>query len=168
MAVFTVHFLDFPGSVPDFEAASSGGVLLDVMPSFSEEVIYQRLADYGEEGRRNYTFRNLTVDFVLPLSVLPFLFLFMLKAVDRLTAGSVAQTYLLFLPFVYVIFDFAENGAVLVLLANFPDRLSLVAGALPYLTLIKRAASMLAIVVPISILSFLRIRLWLQRGRPIK
>ena len=109
VVVFTVHFLQFPGSVPDFVKAGRGGVLLDAMPSFSEEAIYQRLADYGEEGRRNYTFRNLTVDLVLPLSVLPFLFLLGLKALNRLSPGGVARTFLLSLPFVYVIFNFAEN-----------------------------------------------------------
>ena len=109
VVVFTVHFLDFPGSVPDFVKASGGGVLLDVMPSISEKTIYQRLADYGEEGRRNYTFRNLTVDLVFSLSVLPLLFLLGLKALNRLSSGGVARTFLLSLPFVYVIFNFAEN-----------------------------------------------------------
>jgi hypothetical protein len=151
--------------MPDFVKASGGGVLLDVMPSFSEEAIYQRLADYGEEWRRNYTFRNLTVDLVLPLSVLPFLFLLMLNALNRLSLGSVARTLLLSLPFVYVVFDFAENGAVLALLANFPDRLSLVAGTLPYLTLVKRAASMLAIVIPLLILSFLFVGGRIRKGK---
>lgn len=164
LVVFTVHFLDFPGSVPDFVKSSGGGALLDVVPSFSEEGIYQRLEDYGEEGRRNYTFRNLTVDLVLPLSVLPFLFLLMLKALNRLSLGSVARTFLFSLPLVYVIFDFAENGAVLALLANFPDRLNLVAGTLPYLTLVKRAASMLAIVIPLLIYSFLLVRERMQSG----
>ena len=103
LVVFAVHFMDFPGSVPNFVRASGGGVLLDVRPSFSEEEIYQRLAGYGEEGRQNYTFRNLTVDLVLPLSVLPFLLLFMLRAVKRLSLGGVIRTLLLFLPFVYVI-----------------------------------------------------------------
>jgi hypothetical protein len=45
----------------------------------------------------------LTVDLVLPLSVLPFLLLFMLRAVNRLSLGGVIRTLLLFLPFVYVI-----------------------------------------------------------------
>ncbi len=158
LVVFAVHFLNFPGSVPNFVKSSGGGVLLDVKPSFLVEEIYQRLADYGEEGRRNYTFRNLTVDLILPLSVLPFLFLLMLHALNQLSLGSVARMFLFSLPFIYVIFDFAENGAVLALLANFPDRIHLAANILPYLTVVKRAASILAIVSPLLIFGFLFVR----------
>ena len=161
--VFTVHFLDFPGSVPNFAKSSGGGVLLDVAPSFSEEAIYQRLSDYGEEGRRNYTFRNLTVDLILPLSVLPFLFLMMKRALDDLFPGSVVRLFLFSLPFIYVIFDFAENGAVLILLANFPERIKPVADMLPYLTVVKRAASLLAVFIPLLIFLFLFIRRRRQR-----
>ena len=98
LVVFAVHFLDFRGSVPNFVRASGGGVLLDVMPSFSEEAIHQRLADYGDEGRRNYAFRNLTVDLVLPLTVLPFLLLLMLRAINHLSLGNVVRTLLFSLP----------------------------------------------------------------------
>ena len=161
--VFAVHLLDFPGSVPDFTKAS-GGVLLDVKPSFTEEAIYQRLADYGEEGRKNYAFRNMTVDVLLPLSVLPFLFLFMLHALNRLSLSTAARAFLLSVPFIYVIFDFAENGAVLTLLANFPERVSMVANLLPFLTVIKRTASLSALVIPLLIFGFLLIRRWLTRA----
>lgn len=164
LVVFAVHFLNFPGSVPDFVESSGGGVLLDVKPSFSVEEIYQRLADYGEEGRRNYSFRNKTVDLLLPISVLPFLFLLMLYALNRLSLGSVARIFLFSLPFVYVIFDFAENGAVLALLTTYPERLNLIAATLPYLTVVKRAASMIAIIVPVLIFGFLLVQRWMQSG----
>lgn len=75
--MFSVHALDFPGSVPNFRNRSGGGILLDIKPAFSEAGVYERLDSYGEEGRRIYSFRNATVDVVLPLSLLPFLFLFM-------------------------------------------------------------------------------------------
>jgi hypothetical protein len=163
LVVFTVHFLDFPGSVLDFVKSSGGGVLLDIKPSFSEEEIYQRLADYGEEGRRNYTFRNLTVDVLLPLSVLPFLFLLMLHALNRLALGGIGKMVLLSLPFIYVIFDFAENGLILILLANFPERVHQGANMLPYLTVVKRVASMLAIIIPLLIFGFSLVRRRAQR-----
>lgn len=63
--VFAVHWLQFPGSVPDFQRASAGGTLLDAVPAFTEDETYRRLAHYGEEGRRNYAFRNVTVDVLL-------------------------------------------------------------------------------------------------------
>ena len=63
------------------------------------------------------------------------------------------RAFLFALPFLYVIFDFAENGTVLALLAHFPDRVHFLAGILPYLTVVKRAASLLALAIPLVIFS---------------
>ena len=62
VVVLVVHFLDFPGSVPNFRQVSGGGTLLDASPAFTADSVYQRLGEYGDEGRRNYSFRNVTVD----------------------------------------------------------------------------------------------------------
>lgn len=158
LVVFAVHSLDFPGSVPNFERLSGGGALLDVKPSFSEEATYQRLSDYGEGGRNNYVFRNLTVDVLLPLAVFPALFLLMLHALKASSLGRVPRAFLYSLAFVYVILDLAENGTVLVLLAYFPDRMHLLAGVLPYLTVVKRTASLLALAIPLVIFSVALVR----------
>jgi hypothetical protein len=151
LVVFAVHFLDFPGSVPRFEALSRGGVLLDVSPSFTVDAIYERLSGYGEAGRQSYSFRNVTVDFLLPLSLLPFLFLLMRKAITSLRLSHFLRVSLLVVPFAYVLFDLAENAAVLVLLVNYPERLNFLARALPYVTSVKRVASLLAIFAPLLI-----------------
>lgn len=151
LVVFAVHALDFPGSVPDFERSSGGGVLLDIKPSFSEEMTYQRLAGYGAEGRNNYFFRNLTVDIVLPLAVFPALFLSMWHALRRFSVGPAARALLFSLPFIYVAFDIIENAMVLALLGYFPDRMHLLAATLPYITVVKRSASLLALAIPVLI-----------------
>jgi hypothetical protein len=149
-----VHLLEFPGSVPDFEKKSGGGVLLDAKPSFSVDGIYDRLEAYGERGRANYAFRNVTVDILLPLGVLPFLILLMRNAINRVQLRRATQVFFLSLPIAYVLFDLAENGSVLVLLAQYPERVTSLAAVLPYLTAIKRAASLLAIVAPLVIMTF--------------
>lgn len=151
LAMYAAHAVDFPGSLVDFTRATGGGVLLDLKPSFSEAGVYQRLASYGAAGRDNYAFRNLTVDVLLPLSLLPFLFLLMRYALARLALPRAARAGLLALPLAYVAFDLAENASVLLLLARFPERLPTVAQLLPYLTVIKRAAVVLSIVVPLSV-----------------
>ena len=155
-----VHFVDFPGSVPDFENITGGAVLLDMKPSFSQDEVYGRLAAYGEAGRKNYAFRNKTVDVLLPIGMLPILFLSMNAAIRKLEPFRVWRIVLLSVPFAYVIFDFGENAAVLAMLAHYPERLPLVAGILPYLTIIKRVSSMLALFGPPVIfgLVFLRAR----------
>jgi hypothetical protein len=152
-----VHTFDFPGSVPDFVAASGGGTLLDAKPAFSADGIYARLKAYGEKGRENYAMRNVSVDVLLPLSVLPFLFLLARRANSRIRNGR-ARVLLLLLPFAYVIFDLAENAVVLALLSSFPERREILAATLPWLTVVKRASSMLALIVPFGILLVAMIR----------
>ena len=161
LVVFAVHFLEFPGSVPNFVKASRGGTLLDASPAFTADAIYQRLGDYGDQGRRNYSFRNVTVDLLLPLSVLPFLLLLMLRAVSPIAPDRFLRPALLSLPLVYVVFDLLENSLVLVLLGNYPERLDTLAGALPYATIIKRVASLLAIAVPLTMLGIN----WVRRAQ---
>jgi hypothetical protein len=158
LVVIAVHFLDFPGSVPDFQHASGGGTLLDASPAFSSTGVYSRLDEYGEDGRRNYAFRNMTIDVLLPLSVLPFLFLMMRKAVMPFRFGQLLRAALLSLPVIYVVFDLLENSIVLVLLGNYPQRLDLLAVSLPYTTIVKRAASLLAMAVPLVMMGLNSVR----------
>lgn len=154
VVVVAVHFLQFPGSVPDFRRASNGGVLLDVKPSFSQAAIYVRLEKYGANGRDNYAFRNTTVDVLLPLTVFPFLFFLGRRADRRTRLPHAARVVLLSLPFIYVGFDLAENASVLGLLSRYPERLDILSAVLPYFTVIKRAASMLALLAPIGLLAY--------------
>jgi hypothetical protein len=151
--IFAVHALDFPGSVPHFHKVSGGGVLLDVRPSFSEEEIYQRLTAYGEQGRNEYALRNVTIDVLLPLAVLPALFFLMLRALKGASPARLTKLVLYSFAFVYVVFDLAENGVVLALLANYPERMHWLAALLPYITIVKRSASLLAIGMPLLILA---------------
>jgi len=126
--------------------------LLDASPAFSASDIYKRLGEYGETGRRNYQFRNMTVDVLLPLSVLPVLFLLMRKALTAFSLRQFTRAALLSLPLIYVTFDLVENSIVLMLLRNYPERLDALAGILPYATIVQRLASLLAIAVPLTML----------------
>jgi hypothetical protein len=158
--IIAVHTADFPGSVPNFRDESGGGILLDVKPAFTPDEIYGRLSGYGEQGRRNYYFRNVTVDVLLPLSVLPF---FLLLASRSAPPGSrpFARWMLMALPSLYVLFDFVENATVLRLLAAYPERLNVLASTLPYTTVLKRTASLLALAAPLAMLGiqFVRARM---------
>lgn len=158
-----VHLLMFPGSVPDFVRASGGGTLLDAKPAFSENALYKRLEAFGEEGRRNYRLRNLTVDVLLPLSVLPFLILLSRRAVERLLQRGLLSGLILAAPFVYVTFDLIENAVVLALLARFPDRWPTLSAVLPVATVIKRTASLLALLLPVAVLVYRR---WIPAPPP--
>lgn len=154
LVVVAVHSLRFPGSVPDFVAASGGGMLLDATPAFAADEVHRRLTEYGEAGRRNYSFRNMTVDIVLPFSVLPFLILLAGRGATALSPRRAVAWILVSLPLIYLLFDLLENGLVLALLNAYPSRRDALAGVLPYVTIVKRAASLLAIVVPLAALAF--------------
>ena len=162
--VLAVHLLQFPGSVPDFHRASGGGVLLDAKPAFTPDETFERLAGYGEEGRRNYSFRNVTVDVILPLSVLPFLVLLIRKAIAPFAFGAGLRAVMLSIPLVYVAFDLLENASVLVLLANYPRRMNALAASLAYTTVVKRAASLLAIALPLVMMGLQSVRTRTARG----
>ena len=158
IVVLTVHSVEFPGSVPNVRKESRGGVLLDVKPAFTEAAIYSRFEAYGETGRQNYIFRNLTVDIVLPLSLLPLLWLLMSHTVALFRLGNALRMFLLSMPIAVVIFDLAENASVVVMLANYPERLTSLASVLPYLTVIKRTAFMAALFAPGFILALALLR----------
>jgi hypothetical protein len=158
VVVIAVHFLQFPGSVPDFSRASGGGILLDASAAFTPDGIYDRLTGYGEVGRRNYSFRNVTIDLLLPLSVLPFLVLLIRRALSRYALGPVLRWLLVSVPVAYVVLDLLENASVLALLANYPERMNVLAASLPYTTLFKRAASLLALGIPLAMLGVELIR----------
>ena len=164
VVVLAVHLLQFPGSVPDFHRASGGEVLLDATPAFTPDRTYERLAEYGEEGRRNYSFRNVTVDVILPLSVLPFLVLLIRKAIAPFAFSAGLRVLMLSIPFVYVAFDLLENASVLMLLANYPRRMNALAASLPYTTVVKRAASLLAIALPLVMMALQSARTRTARG----
>lgn len=132
--------------------------MLDASPAFTVDEIYQRLAGYGPRGRQNYSFRNVTVDVLLPISVFPFLMLLALRASSPFTRRRLLPVFLIALPVVYVVFDFVENATILRLLSAYPDRLDNVASTLPYSTMIKRAASLLALVLPLGLLGVRRVR----------
>jgi hypothetical protein len=158
LVVFAVHFLQFPGSVPDFNRASGGGVLLDTSPAFTSDAIYERLDGYGETGRSNYSFRNLTTDVLLPFSVLPFLLLLSRRAATKYSLGRIFKRFLISAPVAYVVFDLVENASVLALLTKYPERMDVLSATLPYTTLVKRAASLLALGVPLAMLGFELVR----------
>ncbi len=87
----------------------------------------------------------------------------MREALKVMQLGRLPAALLLSVPVVYVVFDFAENAAVLGLLTRFPDRVHLLAAVLPYLTVVKRTASILALLIPFAVLTFALVRRRLRR-----
>jgi hypothetical protein len=151
---FVIHFLKFPGSVPDFREASGGGALLDNSVEFSSDGVYQRLESIGDEGRANYRFRNLTIDLLLPLSLFTFLFLWMRRSTERFLSRPRMRGLLLALPLVYLVFDFIENFLVIVLIEHYPARVDSLASMLAYITILKRIGVFSSLGVLFALLNY--------------
>lgn len=161
--MIAVHVLDFPGSVQEFKTVTHGQQLLDTTPAFDTEAVSARIHGYGEAGRANYRFRLVTVDVFLPLSLTPFLFLLMLRGVDRVELTGVTRRLLLWATLAYLLFDLAENATLFVLLSSHPSRNTVLETVLPYLTAFKRAGILTGLVIPAVLLAFAPLKDRLQR-----
>jgi hypothetical protein len=95
---------------------------------------------------------------ILPLSLFPFAFLLARRASAPFAGRTPITAFVLALPFAYVILDLVENAAVLGLLAAYPERVRLLAVSLPYVTIFKRAASLLTLIVPLMLLGIRAVR----------
>lgn len=139
-----IHFVSFKGSLPYFVQITGGGALFDTAIPRSVPEIYDRLEGFGEAGRREYVFRNLTTDILLPFSLLPLLLLG-IRRLNRRFDLRHAGRILLLLPFVYVALDLVENFVVILLISGLPEQQPSLAAALPIVTLVKRVAVMISV-----------------------
>ncbi len=149
-AFVAVHFLTFPGSVPHFRAASNGGALLDTHPEFTADGVYRRMEAFGADGRAVYAFRVFTVDLLFPLALMP-LFLLSMAAAIRTGVAPSFLAPLRFAPWIFLIFDLAENTTIRILLAQYPERLDSLAGVLGFVSAIKRIGMLSSLLFPIVV-----------------
>jgi hypothetical protein len=163
--LFTVtHVLKFPGSVGYLMEITHGLKTLDLQPSFSSGETYQRLEAFGEIGRQMYMRTMLTVDFIFPLSMFIFLFLFSKYTSERWAIKPVFAKSLLSLSIAYVMLDFLENVGIFFLLSNFPERLA-IASFIGYLTVGKRISMMGAIFIPAILLAVHKLSIFFKKIR---
>jgi uncharacterized membrane protein YhaH (DUF805 family) len=143
--VFVIHAGNFPGSVPRFRQLS-GGELFDTKIAVSSKDVLQRIEGFGDKGRAEYLFRNVTTDIALPLSVIPMLIVCTRQWRNRLRS-RILQISFAFAPLVYLVFDLAENLVVYLLIAKHPDFNETSAEILPWLTIVKRIGAFTSLAV---------------------
>lgn len=136
ITVLAIHVGNFPGSVPRVRA-ESGGELFDTKPAKSSHEVLERIGAYGDRGRTEYQFRNMTTDIVLPLSVQPMLFI-CTRRWRKSLGNRKLQLTLAAAPLVYLLFDLVENLVVYLLITQYPNSNETFATILPWLTIIKR------------------------------
>lgn len=134
-----IHFMDFKGTVPYFVRIANGQTIFDRSIPDSPAELYQRIERYGEVGRQEYVFRNLTTDFILPFSLLPFFLLGLMRVNRRFNLVKLGRFFLV-LPIAFVVLDLVENFSVIWLIYRFPDQQEFVSTLLPIATVLKRTA----------------------------
>jgi NAD dependent epimerase/dehydratase family enzyme len=124
------NLLNFRLSVPYMSALSGGLPLLDMRIWYSSDEAYRLFEAFGAAGRDAYQHLFLTVDILIPFMVSLFLWSAMSQgALRRFRALALAGGA----------FDYLENGVILVLLANYPQRLDQLVTLAALFTLLKQS-----------------------------
>ncbi|MCH2022446.1 MAG: hypothetical protein MK207_08215 [Saprospiraceae bacterium] len=106
--------------------------ILDVMFNASEEQMYEQIVAYGDHGRNLCLYATLIADTFFPMVFGSFFSFFLVWLYKDSKYKIVILT-----PLLVVLFDYAENLQIALLLINFPERLSLVAYTCNICTSIK-------------------------------
>lgn len=86
--------------------------------------VYSILADYGDTGRKVYTFNSLLFDLAYPVSYALFLATAFTAVLGRLLPATSPWQKLSLIPLLGGLFDLLENISFYSLIANFPKRIS--------------------------------------------
>ena len=94
--------------------------LPDMMLTYSPGTIYQRLVQFGAEGRYAYRLFLERVDFIFPALYGLFFVSATTRGFSRLFPNRPALQKLSLLPFAVTLFDYAENLCFLTMLRDYP------------------------------------------------
>jgi len=149
--IVVINVFLFPVYMPSGESTRP----LDIMFGYSTEEAYSMICQYGEEGRRSYAKGLLRLDYIYPVIYS----LFLGFSIFRLYRNVLPAL----LPVAILVSDYIENTGILVMLHSWPEELSLLAGFVGIVTIIKWILVCIAALVIISGL-VLRVRLRWQGG----
>lgn len=111
--------------------------MIDWHLNYSVEQVYILLKSYGSESREWYTLIELTLNSIIPF-IYAFLFAFAIILVCRkLQVKEQVIKNLLLIPFAALVADLLENTCILLLLTNYPYKLTLIAKTANILTYTK-------------------------------
>lgn len=88
--------------------------VIDLTIGFHPRKTLEMVADYGAEGRAYVAKVESTIDLVYPI-IYAFLFAISLTLIYR------GRTWFPIIPFITMIFDFAENLCIITLLNSYPE-----------------------------------------------
>ena len=137
-------YVDTPFSVKRVEKLSDGVRILDQQRNYTTEMAYHFLDAYGESGRQTYR-RILAADVFYPLLYGAFLSIAITWFFRRAFAAERVVQLLNLLPWLTVLFDYAENIGLYVMLAKYPTQLPTVVAITSHLSMLKQLLSSMSI-----------------------
>jgi hypothetical protein len=130
----------YKGSVPMF-------ALDQMLGGYTPAQAFQVMTDYGEAGRRAYTFLLCTVDLVFPFLYGSFLFLSIQRVSRRAAVPVHWANRLAAFGFVATCCDWLENISFLILMRDYPGQSIAVARLASLFTVTKFLASGVSLVI---------------------
>lgn len=104
---------------------------------YTAEDVFEMAEFYGEEGRNEYIHSRLSFDVIFPLLYTAFL-VTTISFLGKVQFGEGDKFLLLnWVPIIGMIFDFLENGLGVLIMNNYPERLTALASISPFVTMLK-------------------------------
>lgn len=120
---------------------------LDLHFSYTPTYAYQLLGEYGAEGRAFYAFFTMTADLVYPIIYTLLLCALVGHAWKIFIEDNFRLSRFIFVPFLVLLFDYAENICVFILLKNYPTQMDSLASLSSIFTSAKWICVGLCIVI---------------------
>ncbi len=125
---------------------------LDLLFSYSPDLLYEHLVALGAKGRDAYTRMLLTSDLVFPVIYSMSLSIALMLVVLKLL--PLASTYLCLLPFMIVIADWLENLSLVMIIHEFPERADVLASYASAFTSLKWVLVVLTVLILLTLVAF--------------
>lgn len=116
---------------------TGGASILDFEFGYSAEKAYQMLTALGVEGRAFYLSRIIPLDFPFPAAYMLFFFCWTAFLLKKINSNKLFLNLFLLLPVLAMLFDWAENVCIIVMLKQYPAIHSTVCAIGSCMTILK-------------------------------
>ena len=146
-------------TIPKVMQYASGMDLFDMMPAgYRVEYAQSLLNTLGPDGRRAYMYSQLPVDMIYPLLFGLTYSLMLAYFLNKLMWFDKPVFFIVLLPLVAGLFDYAENIGIFSMLQAYPDFSVSTAAWTNSFTIIKSALSTVSFVILLTLLAFFLVR----------
>jgi hypothetical protein len=129
-------FIPAPIGPYAFKQHANGYPLIDTLVNYSPYKLYELLQGYGQIGRNYYILCSLTLDLIIPMSLMLFV-IASFNLISRNTRISRFMYKLMAIPLLGLLFDYAENLSIITMILKYPEKLYSLATIANVFTLLK-------------------------------